>query len=372
MPAPLRTNARAPLRTGALATARTVARVMPGTAVLPIAEPAGQAPARPPTAAARHRPGVAHRPRRARVHSVELPGAPPTADREGTAGYLLSAGAQPHPQVTSHGGQAAPGRAAPDQVPGPPAAPTRTASPADRPGPRPATVRDGPHQAAIRGAVPGPGVLRAGPPMVRAHEAEVQSMTADTPRAAGPAVPARLVRRVPPAAPTGVRVHRVRGRTARAGTTPTGARLGRVALGPVPIARRIGRSVNAATPPGGRHVTGRRDPRATKAATGPRGRLAAATATVPAAATVPATATVPAVVTVPAVATVPGAASGAEAAAGSVPAADVPEAGTGSGRAADVPGPRETRHRLGRPASPGRSCQIPSLLSSSTPRRVPS
>jgi hypothetical protein len=356
-------------------------QVMPVTATPPIAIPAAQAPVRRAAAAERHRPGGAHLLRQARVHSAELPAAPPTADREGTTGRPRSAGARRHARVTSHGGQAAPGRAAPDQVLGPPAAPARTASPAGRLGPPPAIGRDDPHRAVIRGAVPGPGVLRAGPPMVTAHVAEVLSvpMTADPPRAAEPVVPAGLVRRVRPAAATRARVLRVRARTARAGTTRTGACPGHVALDLEETARRIGRSANAATPPGGHHVTGRQAPRATKAATGPRGLPAAATATVPATVTVPGavtavtvTVTVPATATVAEVVTVLGAAIAAGAVAGSAPAADAPGAGTGSGPAADGPGPRETRHRPGRPARPGRSFQSPSRPSSSTPRPVPS
>jgi hypothetical protein len=339
---------------------------MPVTAAPPIAIPAAQAPVRRAAAAERHRPGGAHLLRQARVHSAELPAAPPTADREGTTGRLRSAGVRRHARVTSHGGQAAPGRAAPDQVLGPPAALARTASPADRLGPPPAIGRDDPHRAAIRGAVPGPGVPRAGAPMVTAHVAEVLPvpMTADPPRAAEPAVPAGLARRARPAAATRARVLRVRARTARAGTTPTGARPVHVVLDRVATARRIGRSVNAATPPGGHHVTGRQAPRATKAATGPRGLPAAATATVPA--TVPGVVTAATAVTVPATATVAGAVTG------SAPAADAPGAGTASGPAADGPGPRETRHRPGRPARPGLSFQIPSRPSSSTPRPVPS
>jgi hypothetical protein len=352
---------------------------MPATAAPPIAIPAAQAPVRRAAAAERHRPGGAHLLRQARVHSAELPAAP-SADREGTTGRLRSAGIRRHARVTSHGGQAAPGRAAPDEVLGPPAAPARTASPADRLGPPPAIGRDDPHRAAIRGAVPvpGPGVLRAGPPMVTGHIAEVLSvpMTADPPRAAEPVVPAGLVRRAPPAAATRARVLRVRARTARAGTTPTGARPGHVVLDLEATARRIGRSVNAATPPGGHHVTGRQAPRATKAATGPRGLPAAATATVPATVpgvvTVAGAVTVPATVTVAGVVTVAGAAIAAGAVAGSAPAADAPGAGTASGPAADGPGPRETRHRPGRPARPGLSFQIPSRPSSSTPRPVPS
>ena len=354
-------------------------RVMPVTAAPPIAIPAAQAPVRRATAAEGHRPAGADLLRQARVHSAELPAPPPTADREETARRLRSAGAQPHARVTSHGGQAAPGRAPPDRVLGPPAAPARTASPVGRLGPRPATGRDAPHQAAIRGTVPGPGALRAGPPMVREHVAEVLPvpMTADPPRAAEPAVPASLVRRVPPVAATRARVLRGRARTARAETTPTGVRPVHVALDPVATAGRIGQSVNAVTPPGGHHVTGRPDPPAT-AATGPHGRPAPAMVTAPAAVTVPRAVTVPAAVTVPraatvpAAATVPGAASAAGAVAGSAPAADAPGAETASGPAADGPGPRETRHRPGRPASPALSFQTPSRPSSSNPRPVPS
>ena len=353
-------------------------QAMPVTAAPPIAAPAAQSPVRRATAAERHRPGEARLLRQARVHSAELPAVPPKADREGTTGRLRSAGARPHARVTSHGGQAGLGRAAPDQVLGPPAAPARTARPAGRLGPRPATGRDGPHQAAIHGAVPGRGARRAGPPKVTAHVAEVLSvpMTADPPQAAEPAVPASLARRVPPEAATRGRVLRVRARTARAGTTPAGARPVHAALDLAATARRIGRSANAAMPPGGHHVTGRQAPRAREAATGPRGLTTAATATVPATAIVPGAVTVAGAVTVPATATaagavtVPGAAIAAGAVAGSAPAADAPAARTASGPAADGLGPRETRHRPGRPARPGRSFQSQSHPSSSTLRPV--
>ena len=352
-------------------------QVMPVTAAPPIAAPAAQSPVRRATAAERHRPGEADLLRQARVHSAELPAAPPTADREGTTGRPRSAGARPHARVTSHGGQAGLGRAAPDQVLGPPAAPARTARPAGRLGPRPATGRDAPHQAAIHGAVPGRGVRRAGPPMVTAQVAEVLSvpMTADPHQAAEPAVPASLARRVPPEAATRGRVLRVRARTARAGTTPAGARPVHVALDLAAMARRIGRSANAAMPPGGHHVTGRQAPPVREAATAPRGLTAAATAIAPATATVPGAVTAAIAVTVPATATVAGAvtvpgATAAGAVAGSAPAVDAPGARTASGPAADGLGPRETRRRPGRPARPGRSFQTPSHPSSSTLRPV--
>jgi hypothetical protein len=386
---PRPTAAQELLKTAAPATVRTVVQAMPVTAVPQIAVPAAQAPVRRVTAAERRRPGGAHLLRQARVHSAELPGAPPTADHEGTAGRLRSAGVQPHARVTSHGGQAAPGRAPPDRVLGPPAAPARTASPVGRLGPRPATGRDVPHQAAIRGAAPGPGALRAGPPMMTEHVAEVLPvpMTADPPQAAEPVVPPSLVRRVPPAVATRARVLRVRARTARAATTPTGARPVHVALDSVATAGRIGRSVNAVTPPGGHHVTGQPDPPAT-AVTGPHGHPAPATvtapaittapaavtvpkaATMPGAVTAPAAATVAGTATVPAAATVPGAVTAAAAVAGSAPAVDAPGAETASAPAADGPGPREMRHRPGRPASPALSFQSRSRPSNSNPRPV--
>jgi len=244
---------------------------------------------------------------------------------------------------------------------GPPGAPTRTAGPAGGPGPIRASGRDDPQQATTRVAVPGPGAARAGPRMVMAHAAGVRPVpvTADPGRAAEPVVPAGLARRVPPAVGTGALVLRGRVHTPRAETTRTQAPPGRVVSDPVPVARRIGRSAKAAMPPGGRHVTGRQDPRATEAAIGPRGRPAAATVSAPA--TVSASATV----------TAPGAVSIAGAAAGSAQAADVPGAATVPA-AVSAPGPGGTRRRPGRRARPGRSFRTRSPPKSSIPRHVPS
>jgi hypothetical protein len=357
----LRTDAQGLLKTGTLVTARTGVRVLPRIAVPvpPIAVPAVRVPVRPPTAGERHRRAGVVLLRRARVHSAGPQGVPPTGDPERTVGRLESAAARPRARVRSHGGQADPGQAVPAEVFARPAAPARTASPAGRPGPRPGTGLGGPQRAETRVAIPGPGAARAGPPMVTVYVAGEQPLpgTADPRLAAEPAVLASLVRRGPPTVATGAQVLRGHARMARVGTTQTGARRGRAVSDPVPAARRIGRPEIEATPPGGRHVTGRQDQRATEAATEPRCRLAAATATVtglrgrPAAAT----ATEAATVTAPAVATEAGATSAAGAAAGSAQAADdlgavkAPGVATAP-RAASAPGPAGTRVRPGHPA----------------------
>ena len=357
------------LKTGALATARTGVRVLPRTAVPvpPTAVPAVRVPVRPPTAGERHRRAGVVLLRRARVHSAGPLGVPPTADPERTAGRLENAAARPRARVRSHGGQADPGQAVPAEVFARPAVPARTASPAGRPGPRPGTGLGGPQRAETRVATPGPGAARAGPPMVTVHVAGEQPLpgTADPRLAAEPAVRASLARRVPPTAATGAQVLRGHARMARVGTTQTGARRGRAVSDPVPAARRIGRPAIEATPPGGRHVTGRQDQRATEAATDPRGRPAAATATEAATATAAG------------VATEAGAASAAGAAAGSAQAADdlgavkAPGVATAPG-AASAPGPGGTRVRPGHPARAGRSCRTRSLPSNSIPMHGPS
>jgi hypothetical protein len=153
--------------------------------------------------------------------------------------------------------------------------------------------------------------------------------------AAEPAVLARLGRRVPPTVATEAQVLLGHARMARAGTMPTVAGRGRVVSDPVPPARRIGRSAIEVTPPGGRHVTARQDPRATQAATGPHGRPAVATAIV--------------AVTAPGVATAVGVASAAGAPAVSAQAAD-PRGAVTAPVAASAPGPGGTRLRPGRPA----------------------
>jgi hypothetical protein len=242
--------------------------------------------------------------------------------------------------------------------------PARTASPAGRPGPRPATGLGGPQRAQTRVVTPGPGAARAGPPMVTVYVAGGQSLpgTADPRPAAGPAVQASLVRRVPPTVATGAQVLRGHARMARVGTTQTGARRGRAVSDPVPAARRIGRPAIEATPPGGRHVTGRQDQRATEAATNPRGRPA--TATGPRGR--PATATEAATATALGVATVAGAASAAGVVAGSAQAADDPGAVKAPG-VATAPGAGGTRVRPGGPARAGRSFRTRSLPSNSIP-----
>src|SRR6185312_7206548 len=149
-------------------------------------------------------------------------------------------------------------------------------------------------------------------------------------------------------------------------TTPTVARRGRVGSDPVPQARRIGRSAIEVTPPGGRHVTARQGPCATRAATGPHGRPAAATAIVAATA---ATAIVAA--TAPGVATAVGAASAAGAPAVSAQAADTPGAVIAP-VATSALGPGGTRLRPGRPARGGRSFRTRSLPTNSIPRHGPS
>jgi hypothetical protein len=329
--------------------------------VPPTAVPAVRAPVRPPTAGERHRRAGVVLLRRARVHSAGPLGLPPTADPERTAGRLENAAARPRARVRSHGGQADPGQPVPAAVFALPAVPARTASPAGRPGPRPGTGLGGPQRAETRVATPGPGAARAGPPMVTVSVAGEQPLpgTADPRLAAEPAVLPSLARRVPPTVATGAQVLRGHARMARAGTTPTGARRGRAVSDPEPAARRIGRPAIEATPPGGRHVTGRQDQRATATATGPRGRPAAATATAPA------------------VATEARAASAAGAAAGSAQAADDPGAVKAPGvatapGAASAPGPGGTRGRPGHPARAGRSFRTRSPPSNSIPRHGPS
>jgi hypothetical protein len=357
----VKTGALALARTGALATARTGVRVLPRTdgPAPPTGVLALRAPVRPPTAGERQRPAGVVLLRRARVHSAGPPGVPPTADPGRMAGRLENAAARPRAQVTSHDGQADPGQAVPAEVFDLPTVPARTASPAGRPGPRPATGLGGPQPAGTRVATAGPGAVRAGPPMVMVYGAGEQPLpvTANPRLAAGPAVLARLGRRVPLTVATGAQVLRGHARMARAGTTPTGARRGRAVSDPEPPARRIGRSAIEVTPPGGRHVTAPQDPRATQAATGPHGRPAAATAT--------------AAATAPEVAAAAGVASAAVAPAASVQAAGTPGAVTAPG-AASAPGPGGTRLRPGRPARAGRSFRTRSLPSNSIPRHGPS
>jgi hypothetical protein len=322
---PARTGVRVPARTGVRVPARTGARARPGAA----------APVPPRTGAQMlHRTGVRAAPRT---------GVPRIAEPAAQAPVRPSAAG----------------------ATGPPGTPTRTAGPAGRPGLVRATGRDDPQQAATRVAAPGPGAARAGPRIVTAHVGAVQPVpvTVEPRRTAGPVVPAGLVRRVPPAAGTGVRVLRERARTPRAGTTRTRALPGRVVSALVPAARPIGQSATAAMPPGGRHVTGRQDPRATEAATGPRGRPAPATATAPA--------TVTALPAVSGPAAVTGSASIAGAAAESAQAADVPGASTVPGTVS-APGPGGTMRQSGRRARPGRSFRTQLLPSSSIPRRGPS
>jgi hypothetical protein len=357
------------VKTGAPATARTGVRVLPRTGVpVPLtAVPAARAPARPPTAGERQRLAGVVLPRRARVHSAGPPGMPPTADPGRLTGCLESAAARPRAQVTSHDGQVDPGLAVPAEVSDLAAVPARTTSPAGRLGPRPATGLGGPQRAETRVAIPGPGAVRAGPPMVTVYGAGEQPLpgTANPRLAADPAVPARLGRRVPPTAATGAQVLQGHARMARAGTTPTGTRRGHAVSDPVLLARRIGRSAIEVTPPGGRHVTARQDPRATQAATGPHGRPVAATATVAV------TATAAMAATAPGVATAVGAASAAGALAVSAQTAGTPGAVTAS-EAASAPGPGGTRLRPGRPARAGHSFRIRSLLSNLIPRHGPS
>ena len=336
-------------------------RVLPRTAVPvpPTAVPAVRVPARPPTAGERHRRAGVVLLRRARVRSAGPQGVPPTGDPERIAGRLESAAARPRARVRSHGGQADPGQVVPAEVFARPAVPARTASPAGRPGPRPGTGLGGPQRAETRVAIPGPGAARAGPPMVTVYVAGEQPLpgTADPRLAAEPAVLASLARRGPPTVATGAQVLRGHTRMTRAGTTPTVAGRERVVSDPVPPARRIGRSAIEVTPPGGRHVTARQDPRATQAATGPHGRPAAATAIVAA--------------TAPGVATAVGATSVAGAPAVSAQAADPPGAVTAP-VAASAPGPGGTRVRPGHPARAGRSCRTRSLPSNSIPMHGPS
>ena len=357
----LKTVTLALVKMVALVTARIGVRVLPRTGV-PVAltgVPAVRARVRPPTAGERQHPAGVVLLRRARVHSAGPPGAPPTAAPGTMAGRLESAAARPRAQVTSRDGQADPDQEAPAEVFDLPAVPARTASPAGRPGPRPATGLGGPTRAETRVATPGPGAVRAGPPIVMVYVAGDLPLlvTAKPGLATEPAVLARLGRRVPPTVATGAQVLRGRARMARAGTTPTVARRGRVGSDPVPPARRIGRSAIEVTPPGGRHVTARQDPRATRAATSPHGGPAAATAIVAA--------------TAPGAATAVGAASAAGAPVVSAQAADTPGAVIAP-VAASALGPGGTKLRPGRPARGGRSFRTRSLPTNSIPRHGPS
>jgi len=331
------TGALALPRTGAQATARTGARVLPRTAgpAPPTAVPAVRAPVRLPTAGERHRRAGAVLLRRVRVHSAEPLEVPPTADPERIAGRRENAATRPRARVRSHDGQADPGRPVPAEVFARPDGPARTASPVGRPGPGPVIGLGGPQRAETRVATPGPGAARAGLPVVTVHVPGEQPPpgTADPRLAAEPAVLATLARRVPPTVATGAQVLRGHARMARAGTTQTGARRGCAVSDPVPAARRIGRPAIEATPPGGRHVTGRQDQVATAAAIDPRGRTAAATAT--------AAGTEAAASTAPGVATAPG--------------------------AAGAPGSGGTRVRPGHPARADRRSRTRSLPSNSIP-----
>ena len=284
---------------------------------------------------------------------------PPTADPGRMAGRLENAAARPRAQVTSHDGQADPGQEVPAEVFDLPAVPARTESPVGRRGLRLATGLGGPPRAETRVATPGPGTVRAGPPIVMVDVAGNLPLhvTVKPDLAAAPAVLARLGRRVPPMVATGVQVPRGHARTARAGTTLTRVRRVRVVSDPTPAARRIGRSAIEVTPPGGRHVTARQDPLATQAATGRHRRPAAVTATVAA--------------TEPGVATAAGAASAGGAPAVNAQAAGTPGAVAAPG-AASAPGPGGTRLRPGRPARAGRSFRTRSLPTNSIPRHGPS
>jgi hypothetical protein len=262
-----RTVALALVRTVALALVRTVVRLLPRTAVLvpSTAVLAVRVPVRPPTAGETQRPAGVVLLRRARVHSAGPPGVPPTVNPGRMAGRLGNAAGLPRAQVTSHDGQADPGRAVPPEAFDLPAVPARTPSPAGRPGLRPATGQGGPQRAETRVATPGPGTVRAGPPMVMVYVAGEQPLpgTASPRLAADPAVRAPLGRRVPPTVATEAHVLRGHARMARGGTTPTETRRERAVSDPVPPARRIGRSAIEVTPPGGRRVSARQDPGAT-------------------------------------------------------------------------------------------------------------
>ena len=359
--------------------------LLTGVPAPPTAVPAGRVPVRPPMAGGSHLLAGVHPRSPARVRSAGVPEAPPTADRAGTVGHLRSAAARPDARVTSHDGQVHPGQAVLGATAAP-AGPARKANPAGRPGPRPVTGRGGPQPAETRVATPGPEAVRAGPPMVTVHVAGVTPapVTADPRQPADLAARASLAPRVPPAEATRAQVPQGRARTARVGTTATGVPPGRVVRDPAPMARRIGPLAVEATPPGGRLVTGQQDPRATEPATARRGRPAPAAATVPGAVstigamtTAGATAGSARPAGVPVAATAAGAVTALEAVAApgaaTVPGAmSVPGAAAGSARAPGAPGPGGTRHRPGRPASPGRSFRTRSLPSNWIPMRGPS
>jgi len=402
-----RVDVPAPPRTGAEVLPRTAvpmllltgvpAPVLTGVPAPSTVVPVVRVPVRPPMAGGSHRLAGVHPRSPARVRSAGVPEAPPTADRAGTVGHPRSAAARPDARVTSHDGQVHPGQAVLGATAAP-AGPARRANSAGRPGSRPVTGRGGPQPAETRVATPGPEAVRAGPPMVTVHVAGVTSapVTADPRQPADLAARASLAPRVPPAEATRAQVPQGRARTARVGTTATGVHPGRVVSDPAPMARRIGPLAVEATPPGARLVTGQQDPRATEPATARRGRPAPAAATAPGAvstigamttagatagsarpAGVPVVATAAGAVTAQEAATAAGAVTALEAVAApgaaTVPGAmSVPGAAAGSARAPGAPGPGGTRHRPGRPASPGRSFRTRSLPSNWIPMRGPS
>jgi hypothetical protein len=301
----------------------------------------------------------------------------PTADPERTAGRPENAAARPRARMIGHDEQADPGQTVPAEVFGPPAAPARTVSPAGQPGLRPATGQGGPRQLETPVVAPGPGAVRAGPPVVTADVAGMRPLpvTADPRLTAEPAARALLVRSVPPTVATGAEVLPGHARMARAGTMPAGVLPARAVSGQEPTDRRIGRSAIGATPLGGRHVTGRQDPRATEAVTGPPSlpatAIAATLATAPATATVAGIATAPVTGTAARAATEPGVATVALAATEPGAAAGSARAATAPG-AASAPGPDGTRLRPSRPARAGRGFRTRSLPSNSIASHGPS
>ena len=289
------------------------------------------------------------------------------ARRADTTARPENAAARLRARVTKRAGPEDPGQAVRAAAPGRPAGAARTASPGG--GPRRVTGRVGLRPKATSAVAPDPEADRAGPPTATAHAAGAQPpiATADPRRAVGPAGRANRGRRVLPAAATGAEVHQGRARTARARTIPaTGARPCGAVSAQARTDRRAGRTADRAARPDGRPVTGQQDPRATAAATGPRGRTAPGPESTQGTATVPAVASEPGIATAPAAASEPGTATAPA-------AASAPRTATAAGNAqvAVVPGPVGTRHRPGRSTRRDRRFRSRSAPSSSIPRPWP-
>jgi hypothetical protein len=314
---------------------------------------------------------AAHLPSQARVAKAGTRGARLTARSADTTGQPENAAARLSIRVTKHGEPEDQGQAARAVAPGPPGGAARMATPGG--GVRRATGRGSPRPTATSVAAPGPAAARGGPPRATpAAGAQPPAGTADLRPAAGSAGGANRERRVPRAVVTGAQVPQGRAHTGPAMTmTATGARPQSVASARAPAVRRAGRPADRAARPVGRRVTERRDPHATAAATGLRGRSAREAESAPGTAIAPATATAARTATGPGVASTARTATGAgvASAAGTATGAG---AAAETARAAGAAGPGGTRRRPGRPTSPGRRYRSRSAPSSSTGRPGPS